>query len=64
MSHQLRIGFDEFRALAAIEGDVGDEGLVFEAVPRLNEAAAAVHIVDTVLVFSHRRNFVNPRGPY
>mgnify|MGYP006216520303 CR=1 FL=1 len=43
--HQSGADVRQFRAFAAVEGDMGGEGLAFEAVARVNEAvAAAVHI--------------------
>ena len=43
--HQPRARLGEFGALAAVQRDVGDEGLSFQAVPRVNEAVtAAVHV--------------------
>jgi len=55
-SHQPCPGIGEFRAFAAVEGDVGGEGLVLEAVAGVNQAVGAavdVGIVDLRGVADH-----------
>lgn len=47
--HQLRTGFSEFGAFAAVEGDVGRERLAFETIAGVDETVATavdVRVVD------------------